>query len=84
MALVPLAILPQILFSEFAIGKDHFAGVSRVIFALMPSRWGFEALENLTRTHTDLPHALGALALLPVFGAVFLLMAYPMLRFKRY
>ncbi len=83
-ALVPLAILPQILFSEFAIGKDHFVGVSRVIFALMPSRWGFEALENLARTSTDTWHAVGAMALLPVFGVVFLVLAYPMLRFKRY
>ncbi len=83
-ALVPLAILPQIMFSEFAIGKEHFAGASRVIYALMPSRWGFEALENLARTSTDYWKALGAMALLPLFGVGFLVLAYPLLRLKKY
>lgn len=82
--LVPLVILPQILFSEFAIGKEHFVGLSRVIFALMPSRWGFESLEHLAATSIDYGRALLYMGLLPVFGVVFLLMAYPLLRLKRY
>jgi hypothetical protein len=83
-ATVPLVILPQILFSEFAIGKRYFEGVSEVIFAFMPSRWGYEALVEFSET--DIDYLAAIVRLLPAIGfaAVFLALCYPLLRLKRY
>ncbi len=82
--LVPLVILPQLLFSRFAIQEDDFAGLSRVIYALMPSRWGYDALVELARTEPDYVRVGLDLAPLPLFGAVFLLLAWPLLKMQRY
>lgn len=81
---VPLVILPQILFSEFAISKDSFEGVSEVIYTLMPSRWGYESLMEFAKTSPDYLRAFADL--LPLFGfaVLFVLLAWPLLRFKRY
>lgn len=83
-AAVPLVILPQILFSEFAIDKDAFGGASEVVFALMPSRWGYEALVELSKAEVDVLATI--LRLVPALGfaALFLALAYPILRLKRY
>jgi len=82
--LVPLVIIPQILFSELAIRKEDFTGLSEVIFWLMPSRWGYDALVAFAETEVNWGEALMDLAPLPVFTAVFLALAWPLLRFKRY
>ena len=39
---VPLLIIPQILFSEFAIPKKYFGDVVTVVEKFMPVRWGFQ------------------------------------------
>lgn len=82
--LVPLVILPQILFSEFAISKDDFSGVSEWIFILTPSRWGYESLVEFSQTNAS--HLEGAAKLLPLlaFGVVFLTVAWLILRRQRY
>lgn len=82
--LVPLVVLPQILFSEFAIGKGQFQGASEVIYTLMPSRWGYESLVEFAQTSPDLLKGAGYLLPLPAFSLVFLLIAYPILRLQRY
>lgn len=82
--LVPLVILPQILFSEFAIKKDQFAGVSEVIYTLMPSRWGYESLLEFSETSSDVLAAAANLIPLFGFGAIFLVIAYPILRVQKY
>jgi ABC-type multidrug transport system permease subunit len=82
--MVPLVILPQILFSEFAIAKDDFAGVSEVIYTLMPSRWGYESLKELAKTEPDHLRALAGLAPLLAFCALFVLLCWPPLRWKKY
>jgi len=82
--LVPLVIIPQILFSEFAIKADQFSGVSKIIYDLMPARWGYEALVEFAKT--DGSALIGAADTFPllVFSAVFLAVAYPILRVQRY
>jgi ABC transport system ATP-binding/permease protein len=82
--LVPLVVLPQILFSEFAIGKDQFKGASEVVYTLMPSRWGYESLVEFAQTSPDFIKAAGYLLPLPGFSLLFLLIAYPILRWQRY
>jgi hypothetical protein len=82
--LVPLVILPQILFSEFAISPDQFTGFSDVAYRLMPAGWAYESLVEFAQTDPDWLRALGMQLPLLGFGAVFMLLAYPLLRMARY
>jgi len=82
--LVPLVILPQILFSEFAIDKDDFQGVSEWIYTFMPSRWGFESLQEFSRGNEDMLAASGKLLPLLGFSVVFLVVAWLILKRQRY
>lgn len=81
--LVPLVILPQILFSEFAIKADQFEGASEIVYKLMPSRWGYESLSKFASMTDDLTAFLYLFPLL-IFGALFLALCYPILRVQRY
>jgi hypothetical protein len=49
---VPLLILPQILFSEFAIPEESFSDVVSLIEKLMPARWCYEAFKELAAVET--------------------------------
>ena len=80
--LVPLVILPQIIFSEFMIPKDQFKGWSEVLHLGMPARWPYEAMVEFAQTSPDFIR--GALHLLPGYSLLFLLIAYPVLRVQRY
>lgn len=82
--LVPLVILPQILFSEFAISADQFAGFSKWAYRLMPAGWGFEGLKEFADTSPEIFQAL-AYSMPPLgFAALFLLLAYPVLANTEY
>ena len=82
--LVPLVILPQILFSEFMIKKDQFEGFSEVIYWIMPSRWGFESLQEFAATDDDIFKAVGKVIPLGVMAFLFLVFAWLLLRRQRY
>jgi len=82
--LVPLVILPQILFSEFAISKDQFSGASEVVFNLMPSRWGYESLVEFSKADGDLLTATGKLIPLAIFSVIFLVISWLILRRQKY
>lgn len=49
---VPLLILPQILFSEFAIPQESFSNAVEVIEKFMPARWCYEAFVELAAVET--------------------------------
>ncbi len=69
---VPLLILPQILFSEFAVPRKYFGAVVDVVEKFMPVRWAytaFQASAELSPKYGDV--ALGVLAQLG-FVVVFL------------
>ncbi len=82
--IVPLVILPQILFSEVAIASDAFRGASETVYRLMPSRWAFENLREIALDSTITLEA--ALKLLPLagFGLCFLTLSLLLLAMKRY
>lgn len=82
--LVPLVIIPQILFSQFAISEDKFEGASEVIYTLMPSRWGYESLLEFANTGGNTVSAIGYLVPLMIFSVVFVAAAYPILRIQKY
>ncbi|QED27890.1 ABC transporter permease [Microvenator marinus] len=82
--LVPLVILPQILFSEFSIDKDNFEGASRWVFNLMPSRWGYESMLEFADSGGSELTAVGKLMPLAAFSVLFLFGAWFILRRQRY
>ena len=83
-ALVPLVIIPQLVFSEFAIPKDQFEGVSKILFKLMPTRWGYESLLRFGASEIKYFEGLAHILPLITFGILFLAIAYPVLRSQKY
>ncbi len=81
--IVPLVIIPQIIFSEFMIPSEQFQGVSRVIFTAMPARWSFEAMVEFAQTAPDVFRAVGHLLPMLGYSVLFLAIAYPVLRMQR-
>ncbi len=45
--LVPLVVIPQILFSEFAIPQDYHKGITLYIEKLMAVKWGYECIREI-------------------------------------
>lgn len=82
--LVPLVILPQILFSEFAIAKDSFEGFSKTIYAIMPSRWGYESMIGFADINGDQLDSAAKLLPLLALSAVFIALSIPVLARQRY
>ena len=82
--MVPLVILPQILFSEFAISKDSFSGVTEWIYKAMPSRWVYESMLEYAKTSPDYMSATAHLIPPLLLGALFVLAAVPVLKLQKY
>lgn len=76
---VPLVILPQILFSEFAIPAEQFEGVTEALHYAMPARAAYEALVQLGQTSPGYLWTAGYLSILLGFAVFFLVVAYPIL-----
>jgi ABC-type multidrug transport system permease subunit len=83
-AIVPLVIIPQLIFSEFMIKKDSFGGVSEYIYYVMPSRWGYESLLEFAQTNPEYHVAIGKIVPLVLIGALLLGLSYPVLRAQKY
>ena len=69
MAAVPLLILPQILFSEFAIPEDQYGDVMAVMEKLMPARWAYKVFAEGAALEPRWWLAALDLAVLPVMAA---------------
>lgn len=67
---IPLLLLPQILFSEFAIPRKSFGRVVETVEYLMPVRWAYRIFEETAAKETDWWIVAGSLAVLPVYTAV--------------
>lgn len=66
---VPLLLLPQILFSELAIPEDTFTDAVAAVEKIMPVHWGYEVFRELSADEPNYLNVLGA------FGANFALTA---------
>lgn len=82
--LVPLVIIPQILFSEFAIAGDKFQGISELIYELMPSRWGYESFLEFADTGGSPLTASAQLLPLLAFSVLFVALSLPILKAQKY
>jgi len=50
---IPLLILPQILFSEFATSREQFTDVVLIVEKVMPVRWCYEVFKQLAAVETE-------------------------------
>jgi hypothetical protein len=62
--LVPLVVIPQILFSELLLPGGRLQNWTRVLQKLMPVHWTFELLQSVRATDTDGWTVAGAVAML--------------------
>lgn len=65
---IPLLILPQILFSEFAIPRDQFGTVVEWIERGMPVKWAYQVFMELAATETEWLEVMSAFAMLTGMG----------------
>ena len=63
---VPLLILPQILFSEFAVPREHFSDVVGLIELMMPVGWCYDVFVELAALDTHWLDVLSSLLVLIV------------------
>jgi len=68
-AAVPLLILPQILFSEFAIPREHFGTAVEVLERLMIVRWGYQVFLDAAATEPPLLSVIASLLVLAAMAA---------------
>lgn len=73
-AVAVMAMIPQILFSQFFL-RELLTGVSETVETLMLSKWAFDALTELAADEVRLWPLLGDLGMLVVFAAGFVVLA---------
>lgn len=66
---VPLLLLPQILFSEFAVPDRHFTGVLEVVRGLMPVHWTYTIFSASAATEPRWAEVGEGMVVLPVTAA---------------
>lgn len=66
---IPVLILPQILFSEFAISRDRFADVVVWVERLMPARWTYRVFTEAAALEPSWAWVLASLCILTVYAA---------------
>ena len=80
---IPLLILPQILFSEFAIPREHFTGLVQQVERIMPVRWCYEIFIQLADVETEWLSVLFSFGLLLILTTTFGIFTRIMLLYKR-
>ncbi|MBI4816296.1 MAG: ABC transporter permease [Deltaproteobacteria bacterium] len=85
MAMVPLVVIPQILFSDFVIGKNKLANWTGHAQKLMPVHWSYRALVEVRNSkNIDYGLVIGTPAVLLFMVAIAALFAFFALRSSRY
>jgi hypothetical protein len=69
-AAIPLLLLPQILFSEFAIPEEYFNDTVEVVEKLMPVRWAYRVFEECAALEPGWGWALLSLLVMVGYAAV--------------
>jgi hypothetical protein len=71
---VPVAIIPQIVFSKFVLPEDSLKGAASKFEKAMPVKWGFEALRNARSGQIDWNAFLKSSAILTAIAFAFLIL----------
>lgn len=80
---VPLLIIPQILFSEVAIPRQAFSDTVEVVEKIMPVHWGFQVFVESAATEPDWWATLLDLGALPLYALLLSGLATLALRARR-
>lgn len=81
--MVPLLMIPQILFSEFALPKDLHEGLTEYLERLMLVGWGYENFKELVSAEPAYVIILRNLLILGLFGSVFFFLTIVVLKRKK-
>ena len=73
---VPIAIIPQIVFSKFVLPESSLKGIGAKIDKVMPAKWGFEALKACQKPELQWGDFMFSLFVLLCIGSVFLALTY--------
>lgn len=65
---IPVLILPQLLFSEFAISREHFAEVVVWVERAMPARWAYRVFTDSAALEPSWGWVLASLGILAVYA----------------
>ena len=82
-AMVPLIIIPQILFSEFALPKELHEGVTKYLERLMIAGWGYENFKELVSGQPAYLIILRNFAVLGMFTVIFFFLTIGILKQKK-
>ena len=83
MGVVPLLLLPQILFSEITVPRQYFSDTVAVVEKLMPLRWAYRAFNESAALEPSWLKVAGHVAVLALYGAVLLALSALALRRPR-
>lgn len=80
---IPLLILPQILFSEFAIPRDRFGAAVEIVEWAMPVKWAYRVFAESAAKEPDWWSVAGAMLVLPGYAGLLLLLVVAALQKRR-
>ncbi len=81
--MVPLVIIPQILFSEFALPKELHEGVTKYLERLMIAGWGYENFKELVSGQPKYLVIIRNFIILGIFTVVFFFLTTGILKRKK-
>ena len=81
--MVPLLILPQILFSDFAIPRESCGRAVEIIEWFMPVRWAYRVFSGAAESDPSWLTVAGSLAVLPIYAVVLSLLVIAALAPRR-
>ncbi|MCP4396848.1 MAG: ABC transporter permease [bacterium] len=81
--MVPLVMIPQILFSEFALPKDLHEGLTKYLERLMFVGWGYENFKQIVTPEPDYLTILRNIGVLALFGGFFFYVTIVVLKRKK-
>jgi ABC-type multidrug transport system permease subunit len=81
--MVPLLIIPQILFSEFALPKELHEGVTKYLERLMLAGWGYENFKELVSAQPGYLTIVRNLVILAIFMVIFFFLTTVVLKRKK-
>ncbi len=73
---VPVAIIPQIVFSKFVLPETTLKGIGAKIDKIMPAKWGFEAIKACEKPEVQWGDYASSLFVLVGIGLLFLLLTF--------
>jgi hypothetical protein len=73
-ASVPVAIIPQIVFSKFVLPEGSLRGMGAKVEKTMPAKWGFEAIKACKKGEVQWGEFFGSFSILIGIGALFFLL----------